>query len=82
MLTHRVHALRSATVRFRLSKYSHVGIVVLRGSRIVFETSAYFAYGVRAFQVPALTPGSYTVHLAGTDLAGNFNRIITTLQVL
>jgi hypothetical protein len=37
---------------------------------------------VRAFQVPPLTPGSYTIHLAGTDLAGNFNRIITTLQVL
>jgi D-glucuronyl C5-epimerase-like protein len=81
LLTHRVHARRSGTVRFRLSKYSHVGIVLLRGSRTVFETSAYFPYGTHAFAIPALKRGSYTVHLAATDLAGNFKRIVKPLQV-
>jgi D-glucuronyl C5-epimerase C-terminus len=81
LLTHRLQAQRSATVRFRLSKYSHVGIVVLRGSRTVFETSAYFPYGTDAFVVPPLKRGSYTIHLAATDLTGNFKRIVNTLQV-
>jgi hypothetical protein len=81
LLTHRMHARRAGTLRFGLSKYSHVGIVVLRGSRTVFETSAYFGYGTGTFQIPALTRGSYTIHLAATDLAGNFGRIVKTLQV-
>jgi hypothetical protein len=81
LLTRRIRAKRSGTVRFRLSKFSHVGIVVLRGGGTVFETSADFGYGVRAFSVPALQRGSYRIHLAATDLAGNFKRIIGTLRV-
>ncbi len=69
-------------VRFRLSKYSHVGIVVLQGQRTVFLTSADLPYGVGSFTIPPLgRPGTYTIHLAATDLAGNFNRIVGTLQV-
>lgn len=81
LLTNHTRAKRSGTIRFRLSKYSHVGIVVLRGARTVFETSADFGYGVRTFSVPPLRRGAYTVHLAATDLAGNFNRITGTLRV-
>jgi hypothetical protein len=80
LLTTQVKARHAGTIRFRLSKYSHVGIVVLRGSQTVFETSADFGYGVGAFTVPALKRGSYAIHLAATDLAGNFNRIIGTLR--
>jgi D-glucuronyl C5-epimerase C-terminus len=70
------------SVRFRLSKYSHVGIVVTRGSRTVFLTSASFAYGVNAFSVPPLNrAASYTIRLAATDLAGNFERIVGSLRV-
>jgi D-glucuronyl C5-epimerase C-terminus len=68
-------------LNFRLSKVSHVGIVVTRGTSIVFSTSASFGYGVRTFTVPALKAGTYGVALAATDLAGNFSRITGTLPV-
>jgi hypothetical protein len=71
---------KPTTIRFRLSKYSHVGIVVVQGSRTTFLTSADFGYGVHSFSIPPLTrPGQYTVRLAATDLAGNFARIAGTL---
>ena len=66
---------------FRLSKVSHVGIVVSRGTSTVFSTSAGFGYGVRTFTVPALKAGTYSVALAATDLAGNFGRITGTLTI-
>jgi hypothetical protein len=66
---------------FRLSKISHVGIVVTNGTSVVFSTSASFGYGVRTFTVPALKAGTYGVTLAATDLAGNFSRITGTLTV-
>jgi hypothetical protein len=69
------------SLKFDLSKYSHVGIVVMRGTSTVFQTSASFPYGVDDFAVPSLRSGSYTIHLAATDLAGNFNRIVGTLSV-
>ena len=62
------------TLRFRLSKVSRVGIVVARGTRTVFATSASFPYGVDHFTVPKLGSGTYTVTLTATDLAGNFTR--------
>jgi hypothetical protein len=78
-LTGRGTAQRPLTLRFRLSKVSHVGIVILRGSRTVLATSASFPYGRHGFAVPALRRGSYVVHLAATDLAGNFHRSIGSL---
>jgi hypothetical protein len=69
-------------LRFRLSKYSHVGLVVSRGAQMVFSTSASFGYGVDGFTIPALkSPGTYSIRLAATDLAGNFARITGTLQI-
>jgi hypothetical protein len=82
LLTHRVAVHKQGAISFTLSKVSHVGIVVLRGSLIVFETSASFPYGSHSFAIPALAPkGVYTVRLAATDLAGNFARIAGTLNV-
>jgi hypothetical protein len=81
LLTGRVAARRPATVSFSLSKVSHVGIVIARGAQTVLATSADFPYGVHAFAIPPLSPGSYTVRLAATDLASNFGRIVGTLQV-
>jgi hypothetical protein len=80
LLTAGVASRRSVTVAFRLSKISHVGIVILRGSQTVFATSAYFGYGVHRFAIPPLRRGSYAVRLAATDLASNFNRISGTLH--
>jgi len=82
LLTSSATAKRAFTVRFHLSKYSHVGIVIARGQSTVFLTSASFGYGVDSFAVPSLPAGNYTVRLAATDLAGNFNRITGALQVL
>jgi hypothetical protein len=73
---------RQVSIRFRLSKYSHVGIVVAQGTRMIFLTSADFPYGAHSFSIPPLTgPGRYTVRLAATDLAGNFAQTAGTLTV-
>jgi hypothetical protein len=72
----------SFALRFRLSKASHVGIAVRRGSATPLYTSASFGYGVDHFTVPALhTPGDYSVTLDATDLAGNFAKVTGTLTV-
>jgi hypothetical protein len=82
LLTGRLKATRQGTVRFRLSKVSHVGIVLVRGTETVLATSASFSHGVHTFAIPALKHrGTYEVRLAATDLAGNFGRIVGTLQV-
>jgi hypothetical protein len=78
-LTQRGTARRRLVLRFRLSKVSHVGIVILRGSQTILATSAQFPHSVHGFAVPALRRGTYTVHLAATDLAGNFHRTIGSL---
>jgi hypothetical protein len=78
-LTRRGTARRRLVLRFRLSKVSHVGIVILRGSHTMLSTSAQFPYGGHGFSVPALRRGTYTVHLAATDLAGNFHRVVGSL---
>ncbi|HET8977031.1 MAG TPA: D-glucuronyl C5-epimerase family protein [Solirubrobacteraceae bacterium] len=81
-LTMRAPAGRPLTMRFRLSKVSHVGIVISQGSHTVFATSASFPYGVDRFYVPAIKrAGTYGIVLDGTDLAGNFARITGTLTV-
>jgi hypothetical protein len=71
------------TIQFNLSKYSRVGIVVVGpGGNTLFSTSGNFGYGTRYFKVPSLKhKGTYTIRLAATDLAGNFNRIVGTIQV-
>jgi hypothetical protein len=69
-------------LRFGLSKYSHVGVVITQGTQTVFSTSASFPYGVDHFTLPApRSAGTYSVRLAATDLAGNFARITGSLQV-
>ena len=82
LLTGRLRVGRPGVIRFQLSKVSHVGITILRGGQTVFLTSASFGYGINGFSVPALAhTGSYTVRLGATDLAGNYNRIVGSLQV-
>jgi hypothetical protein len=82
LLTGRARIHRPTRIRFRLSKVSRVGIVVLAGSTTAYSTSATFERGVAAFSIPPLRhTGLYTVHLSATDLAGNFNRIVGTVSV-
>ena len=81
LLTTQAPAKRQFSLRFWLSKYAHVGIVVTRGAQTVLSTSAEFPYRVSSFTVPALKPGNYQIVLAATDLPGNFARLVGTLQV-
>ena len=82
LLTARARVRQHTNIRFRLSKVSRVGIVLVSGTRTMFVTSATFAHGVGSFSIPPLTrPGTYTIRLSATDLAGNFNRILGTLSV-
>ncbi|HLJ04519.1 MAG TPA: D-glucuronyl C5-epimerase family protein [Solirubrobacteraceae bacterium] len=81
-VTNRVRGGARATLQFTLSKYSHVGIVLTQGTRTALLTSAYFGYGTDAFALPPLTPGTYSLRLAATDLAGNFSRITGSLVVV
>ncbi len=82
-LTSHARTRHAFSIAFRLSKISHVGVIVLdRAGRTLFETSAYFPFGVHAFAIPALKrKGTYAIHLAATDLAGNFKRIVGSLTV-
>jgi hypothetical protein len=83
LLTLSVPKGKASTIRFSLSKVSHVGIVIVGpGGNTLFETSANFGYGDRSFAIPALKhKGTYTVRLAATDLAGNFTQSSQTIQV-
>jgi D-glucuronyl C5-epimerase C-terminus len=83
LLTQHVRKGKASSISFHLSKISRVGIVVIGpGGNTLFSTSASFGYGNRSFTVPPLKhTGTYTIHLAATDLAGNFNRIVGTIQV-
>jgi D-glucuronyl C5-epimerase C-terminus len=83
LLTQQVRKGKTSSISFQLSKYSRVGIVVIGpGGNTLFSTSASFGYGTRSFTLPPLKhKGTYTIHLAATDLAGNFNRITATIQV-
>ncbi|HTX31212.1 MAG TPA: D-glucuronyl C5-epimerase family protein [Solirubrobacteraceae bacterium] len=81
LLTTQATSKRRFSLRFWLSKYSHVGIVITRGTQSVLRTSAYFPYQGHSVTVPALKPGTYQVVLAATDLPGNFTRLVGTLHV-
>ena len=82
LLTTRLKARLPATIRFRVSKISRVGITITRNGQTRFLTSADFSYGVHAFAVPAIMrAGRYEVRLDATDLAGNYNQIAGTVGV-
>ena len=83
LLTTHLRKHKKVSINFQLSKISRVGIVVIGpGGNTLFSTSATFGYGTRSFSIPPLKhAGTYTIHLAATDLAGNFNRIVGTIQV-
>ena len=83
LLTQHVSKGKTSSISFHLSKISRVGIVVIGpGGNTLFSTSASFGYGNRSFTIPPLKhKGTYTIRLAATDLAGNFNRIVGTIQV-
>ncbi|GAC1580587.1 MAG: hypothetical protein NVS3B18_14230 [Candidatus Dormibacteria bacterium] len=81
-LTVRGRVKHSTRLRFRLSKTSHVGIAITRGTRTVLAASAAFSYGTDSFTMPAVAhPGTYGVLLTATDLAGNTQRVMGNLRI-
>jgi D-glucuronyl C5-epimerase C-terminus len=83
LLTQHAPKSKTTSISFQLSKISRVGIVVIGpGGNTLYSTSATFGYGTRSFTIPPLKhKGTYTIHLSGTDLAGNFARTVGTIQV-
>jgi hypothetical protein len=83
VLTTHVGKGKTSSIAFKLSKISRVGIVVIGpGGNTLFSTSATFGYGTRSFTVPAFKhKGTYTIRMSATDLAGNFNNTVGTIQV-
>jgi hypothetical protein len=71
--TGRIRTGAPARLKFTLDKISRVGVTVLDASGdAVFATSATVGRGTRSFtwSRPA-APGSYTLRVSATDLAGN-----------
>lgn len=82
LLTGGLKAGRPSTVNFWVSKISRVGITVLHGAKTLLLTSADFPYGRHTFEIPALpAPGTYTVRLDATDLAGNYSQMNGNVRV-
>jgi hypothetical protein len=82
LTTTELRVRKPAAVHFTLSKASHVGIVVLRGTQTLLATSASFSYGAHSFAMP--TPkrrGELTVRMSATDRAGNFTRITGAISL-
>lgn len=81
-LTARARKGHAFPLRFQLSKVSRVGVTITQGTSTKLLTSASFPYGTHSFTIPALRqPGSYSVRLTATDLAGNFAAVDGALQV-
>ncbi len=68
-------------LRFLVSKAAYVGITVSSGNRRYLYTRALFRAGNHEFRTRKLKPGSYSVEMAATDLAGNYTRVYGSLQV-
>ena len=68
-------------IAFTLSKISNVTLTIANGAQTVFTTASQVPYGTDSLAVPALNPGSYTVTLSATDLAGNVGTTTGTLTV-
>ncbi|HWC85977.1 MAG TPA: D-glucuronyl C5-epimerase family protein [Solirubrobacteraceae bacterium] len=80
--THRSRVGVLTDVHFWLSKESRVGIVETYKGATLFATSTELGYGSNSLGIPTPRhPGPYTVRLSATDLAGNFHRIVGTLEV-
>ncbi len=73
-------------LRFKLSKVSKVGLVITGGgvkshAKPVLYTSAQYQHGTDAIKVGKLKPGTYSVKLSATDLAGNYANLTGELII-
>ena len=85
VLTRRLRAGATGTVRFRLSKRSQVALRVEHRGRVVVQRSlGSLAYGRRYLSLspPRRRRGAYTVTLTATDLAGNPGSVTSPVDIL
>ena len=83
-VTRTIRAGAPAKIGFSLDKVSRVGLVVSRGGRTLFATSAVVGRGTEFFtwSQPAAA-GTYDLRVRATDLAGNVSDPATgTLRIL
>jgi hypothetical protein len=81
LLTTKARTRASIVLRFKLSKFSRMRVLVAHAGHVVFATSQSFPYGVDHVTLVPQPAGTYSVTLAATDLAGNSNQTVGTLQV-
>ena len=85
VLTRRVRAGATGSLRFRLSKRSLVGLRIEHRGRVLLSRSlGSLPYGRRAAprRPPRRRRGAYTVTLTATDLAGNGNAVAAPVEIL
>ena len=84
VLTERVRGGTTATVRFKLSKISRVGVRIARGEKLLFVRPAtLMSYGTRSvlWKAPR-KPGLHALRVTAVDLAGNTSSIAAEIEVL
>lgn len=82
--TRRLRGGTVASLRFRLSKISRVGVEVSKGGRLVLSRGPFLGSGGERFvgwAVPR-TPGRYDVRVTAVDLAGNVGNTAAVVEVL
>jgi hypothetical protein len=82
--TRRLRGATTGQIRFGLSKISRVSVRVTRKRKTVLSRSGVLmGYGRRSFSwYPPNKPGSYSVSLSATDLAGNSMSVAADVEVL
>lgn len=81
--TTRVRAGRPAELGFVVDKISDIELTVTRGARRVYSNGEQAGHGAHLFSWPRpAKPGSYTLTLVATDLAGNRAEATAPLAVL
>jgi len=85
-LTQEAKSGKAFSLRFKLSKISKVGVEVTgtgakAHAKPVVYTSGQYPHGTDAIKVEKLKPGTYSVKLSATDLAGNYTSLTGELII-
>jgi hypothetical protein len=82
VLTRKLRAGQSGTLRFSLSKISRVSLSLRRDGKTVYSYGATLGYGTRGVTVrPPKKASEYTVRIVATDLAGNAGTYTDVVKV-
>ncbi|MEA2126762.1 MAG: hypothetical protein QOI80_3544 [Solirubrobacteraceae bacterium] len=83
VLTRRLRAGHTGTLRFRLSKISRLSLQLSRDGKVVYSYGATLGYGTHGVAVrPPRRAAEYEVRIVATDLAGNTGTYTDVVQVV